>query len=273
VDKEAVPRVTMQRHGNVALVTMNDGERANALSADQVQALLEALDQTLLSPFRAIVIASSGRHFCAGADVRTMLETGSLKPGAVRPPASPLNLFLRLREDPRPVVLALDGLAAGGGVELALSADLIVAGPQAKLKLPELSLGVLPRTALVRLAEVIGRRRALELILTRRSIDANEALAIGLVNRVVASAAVVGTAIEMAESIVSAPPGAIAGVKRLLGRVANDDESAMDALQAEMDPAEWTEGFTAFLEKRAPDFDQFWKRAGESAAFPKQEGS
>ena len=254
-------RVTVARHDSVAVLKMNDADRANALAAAQVEALIDALESGPVLDADAIVIASSVRHFCAGADIRRLLESGSLLPGAARPADSPLNLFARLRRDARPVLIAVEGLAAGGGVELILSADMVVAGKGARFKLPELGLGVLPRTALARLGELIGRRRAMDLVLTRRSMDAAEALAFGLVNRVVDEGDALKEAVSIALAIVQAPPSAVAAAKRTLGRIPLGDERALDAVQNDLDPEEWAEGLTAFLEKRAPDFARFWSGA------------
>jgi enoyl-CoA hydratase/carnithine racemase len=145
----------------------------------------------------------------------------------------------------------------GGGVELTLSCDLVLATEKARFALPEIGLGLIPRTALARLPEVVGRRKALELILTRRRLDAAEALALGLVNRIVENA---DAAVSLAEEIIAAPPGAIAAVKRNLGRVAPDDWQAIHGLLAHLQPGEWREGLTAFSEKRAPDYERFWNK-------------
>ncbi len=244
--------------GRVGLVTMQDAERFNALAPPQVAALLAALEQSRREGARALVIASGVKHFCAGADIKALLEGGLLDPDRPLPASSPIWVFRALIEDGRPVIAAVDGLAAGGGVELTLCADLVLATDRARFVLPELGLGVLPRTALVRLPEIVGRRKALELILTRRRLDAAEALAIGLVNRLVDSAGLVEAGLALAEEIVSAPPGAIAAVKRNLGRVSPADWEGLHGLLAQMHPAEWREGLGSFLDKRAPDFDPFW---------------
>jgi len=135
----------------------------------------------------------------------------------------------------------------------------VLASDKARFALPELGLGLLPRTALARLPEIVGRRKALELILTRRRLTADEAVALGLVNQKVESAGLLEAAIKLAEEIIGAPPAAIAAVKRNLGRVPPGDWEAIHALLAQLDPAEWREGLTAFSEKRPADFERFWK--------------
>lgn len=248
-------RVQFSLRGRVGVLTMNDTEHFNALSPPQVSAFLSALKES--SEARALVIVSSAKHFCAGADIKEFLKGDLLDPKREAPATSPVNLFRALIDDPRPVIAGVDGLAMGGGVELTLSCDLVLVTDKARFALPELGLGLIPRTALSRLVEIVGRRKALELILTRRRITADEAVAFGLANQKVEHA--LEAAVKMAEEIITAPPAAIAAVKRNLGRVPPGDWEAVHGLLAHLDPAEWREGLTAFADKRAPDFDKFWK--------------
>lgn len=250
-------RVAFSLKGKVGVLTMQDTEHFNALSPPQVRAMLDALASS--GTARALVIVSSAKHFCAGADIKEFLKGELLDPKRPAPETSPVNLFRALIDDPRPVIAAVDGLAMGGGVELTVSCDVVLASEKARFALPELGLGLVPRTALARLPEIVGRRKALELILTRRRLTADEAVAIGLVNQRVDSAGVLEAAVKMAEEIITAPPAAIAAVKRTLGRVPAGDWAAIHALLANLDPAEWREGLTAFAEKRTPDFERFWR--------------
>ena len=243
-------RVRFSLQGRIGLLTMGDTEHFNALSPPQVAAFLKAIEES--KEARALVIVSSAKHFCAGADIKEFLKGDLLDPNREAPATSPVNLFRALIDDPRPVIAAVDGLAMGGGVELTLSCDLVLASDKARFALPELGLGLIPRTALSRLPEIVGRRKALELILTRRRFDAAEALALGLVNRVVDNP--LESALALAEEIISAPPGAIAAVKRNLGRVPPGDWDGIHRLLADLRPEEWREGLTAFVEKRKPSF-------------------
>ncbi|GAA4341716.1 enoyl-CoA hydratase-related protein [Pigmentiphaga soli] len=258
-------RVSFSMRGHVGVVAMQDASRYNALAPAQVRAVLAAVERSRQAGARALLIASGVKHFCAGADIEEMLKGGSLRPETPRQPgmATPITLFRTLVEDPRPVLCLVDGLAMGGGVELVLSCDLCIATPAARFMLPELGLGVLPRTALLRLPELVGRRRALDLILSRRKLSCDEALAMGLVNRQVPQEGALDAALAWANDIVSAPPGALAAVKRNLGRIAPDDWDGLHGLLGQMVPAEWEEGFGAFLEKRTPDYEPFWQAAGK----------
>ena len=181
-------RVNFSLRGRIGVLTMQDAEHFNALSPPQVSGLLTALDESRRQAARALVIVSSVKHFCAGADIKEFLKGELLDPNRPPPANSPINVFRALIDDPRPVIAAVDGLAMGGGVELTLSCDLVLASDKARFGLPELGLGLVPRTALARLPEIVGRRKALELILTRQRLNAEEAMALGLVNRVVNSA-------------------------------------------------------------------------------------
>lgn len=248
-------RVAFSLRGKVGVLTMQDTDHFNALSPPQVSAMLDALKQS--QEARALVIVSAAKHFCAGADIKEFLKGDLLDPNRPAPETSPVNLFRALIDDPRPVIAAVDGLAMGGGVELTLSSDIVLVTDKARFALPELGLGLVPRTALARLPEIVGRRKALELILTRRRITADEAVALGLANQKVENA--LESAVKMAEEIITAPPGAIAAVKRTLGRVPPADWEGIHRLLAHLDPAEWREGLTAFAEKRTPDFERFWK--------------
>ncbi len=261
MDNSAV-RVDFALRGRVGVLTMRDAQHFNALSPPQVTALLAALDESRRQAARALVIVSSVKHFCAGADIKEFLKGDLLDPGRPPPASSPINVFRALIDDPRPVIAAVDGLAMGGGVELALSCDLVLATDRAAFALPELGLGLLPRTALARLPELIGRRKALELILTRRRLTGAEAMAVGLVNRVVESAGLLDAALAIGEEIVSAPPGAIAAVKRSLGRVSPADWDGIHGLLGQLQPAEWRECLTSFSEKRTPDYERFWAKPG-----------
>ena len=249
-------RVQFSLRGRVGVLTMGDTEHFNALSPPQVAAFLSALKES--GQARALVIVSAAKHFCAGADIREFLKGELLDPNRPAPETSPVNLFRALIDDPRPVIAAVDGLAMGGGVELTLSCDLVLVTDKARFALPELGLGLVPRTALARLPEIVGRRKALELILTRRRLTADEAVAFGLANQKV-DGPLLEMAVKTAEEIITAPPAAIAAVKRNLGRVSPADWQGIHALLAGLDPAEWREGLTAFAEKRTPDFERFWK--------------
>ena len=225
--------IHVERRGHVVLALLDDEPRRNALSTALVRELIEVIQTSRRERVRAIVIGSTGRVFCAGADISEMLGQDWqtwLDPRPESP--TPLDLFETIENDPRPIIAAVDGPAIGGGVELTLACDLVLASEKANFTLPELGHGAIPNTALARLPRITGSRMALDLILTRRRVAAEEALALGLVNRLVPSEQLHEAAISLAESIVSAPPGAIAGGE---ARDSPDAGVAGDSAHAEYD--------------------------------------
>ncbi len=177
--------VKLERQGAVAVLTMNRPERMNSLSRATLEAFARIgreLDGD--ASLRAIVVTGAGdKAFCAGADLK---ERKGMDQEAVRDQVKMYRTHLGWLDTSRvPVVAAINGVALGGGLEIALLCDLRVAAEHAKLGLPETSIGIIPGAGgTQRLPRVVGEARAKELILLARRIDANEALAMGLVNRV-----------------------------------------------------------------------------------------
>ena len=242
----------------VALVTIDRPEVLNALSFDLLDELagtFAALDAD--DACRAIVLTGSGtRAFAAGADIREL---------SVQTPVSLLvedrfAAWERIAATRKPVIAAVRGFALGGGCELALSCDLIVAGDDATFGQPEINLGVMPGAGgTQRLTRAIGRARAMDLILTGRSITAREAEAAGLVSRVVPADETVGAAIELAATIAAKAPVAVLAAKEAV-RLAEElplsaglrhERRAFFALFASDDQEE---GMSAFVEKRRPEW-------------------
>jgi enoyl-CoA hydratase/carnithine racemase len=250
-------KVRYEMRAHVAVITLDDRERRNALSREIVRGLGSALNRSIEAGARAVVLAAEGSAFCAGANIDD-LRNGWME--GKDPTEDPALLFKRLTEFERPVVAAIQGPAVGGGLELALACDLVVAGEKAWFAMPELGHGVIPNTAAALLPRVVGMRRALDLILTRRRVDAAQALAIGLVNRVVANEEVLIAALQLADDIVSkAPPGAIRAAKwNLHGHGAIDWRRVLQS-PLDVPKAEWQEGLDSFTESRAPSYEHFWE--------------
>src|SRR5580698_9162883 len=182
---EASAPVRLDRRGAVAVLTLDRADRRNALSRDTLHAL-GRLGRELADDdgVRAIVITGAGdKAFCAGADLK---ERQGMSTDDVRVQVGLYRSELGVLDtSPKPVVAALNGVAFGGGLELALICDLRVAAPHAELALPETSLGIIPGAGgTQRLPRVVGEARAKEMILLGRKVSAGEALAWGLVNRV-----------------------------------------------------------------------------------------
>ncbi len=240
----------------VALVTLDRPEALNALSFELVEALASALEALDADPAaRAIVITGAGsRAFAAGADIRELSTESfaSLRDGRKFGP------WDRLWAVGLPLIAAVRGFALGGGCELAMSCDLIVAAEDATFGQPEIRLGVMPGAGgTQRLTRAIGKARAMELILTGRSIGAVEAETLGLVTTVVPPEATVDAALDLAARIAAMPPLA---VRAAVAAIRDADERGLadglarerDAFFRLFDTHDQAEGMAAFVEKRSP---------------------
>ncbi len=240
----------------VALVSIDRREALNALSFDLLDELadtLEALDADVAC--RAIVLTGAGsRAFAAGADIRELAQQTPVRLAAEDRFAS----WNRIDAIRTPLIAAVRGFALGGGCELAMACDMIVAAEDAAFGQPEIKLGVMPGAGgTQRLTRAIGKARAMELILTGRMIDAAEAERAGLVARVVPAADLLAEALKAAEAIAAMAPLAVMAAKELvmaadelpLGEGVRLERRLFHLLAATEDKAE---GMAAFIEKRPP---------------------
>lgn len=249
----AAPATTLP---GVALVTIDRPDALNALSFGLLDELADALDQLDHDPgCRAVVLTGSGsKAFAAGADI---LELAPQSYASLHEEGR-FRVWDRLAAVGVPVIAAVRGVALGGGCELAMTCDMIVAGEDASFGQPEIRLGVMPGAGgTQRLTRAIGKARAMELILTGRSIGAAEALAAGLVTQVVPNEATVDAALELAARIAALPRQATRAAK---AAVLEGHESGMaagliserEAFFRLFDTDDQAEGMAAFTEKRAP---------------------
>jgi enoyl-CoA hydratase len=240
----------------VALVTLDRPEALNALSFDLLDDLVAALESLDADPScRAVVITGAGeRAFAAGADIRELAPQtfASLTAGGRFAP------WDRLAAIGVPLIAAVRGFALGGGCELAMACDMIVAAEDAAFGQPEILLGVMPGAGgTQRLTRAIGKARAMELILTGRTMSAREAEANGLVTSIVPAAATLDAALELAGRIAAMPPLAVRAAKAAI--LAADESSLAEGLVQEreaffrlFDTADQSEGMAAFTQKRPP---------------------
>ncbi|MFM0022889.1 enoyl-CoA hydratase/isomerase family protein [Paraburkholderia azotifigens] len=255
-------KVLYERRGEIALVTLNDPDRRNALSREIVRGLSEALDTALGEGTRAVVIAANGSAFCAGANIDD-LRNGWME--CPDPAEDPAVMFRRIAEFDRPVIAAVHGAAVGGGMELTLACDLVVAADAAWFSMPELGHGVIPNTGLALLSRVVGTRKAFELILTRRRVSSVESLDMGLVNRIAPNDELTESALSLAGQIVeSVPPGALKAARLNLRAHMAIDWGRVLRSPLDVPRNEWQEGLDAFTEKRAPDYGRFWAEIKEN---------
>jgi len=250
--------IHIDRIDELALITLDRPEALNALSFDQLQDLNRLLDSIAASDARALLVTGAGdRAFSAGADVKELMGRTLV---AVRAGAMlGQSVLAKLDQLPMPSIALINGYAFGGGLELALACTFRVAAPTAKMGLPEIKLGLIPGYGgTQRLPRVIGEARALEMIMCARTVDAEEALRIGLVHRIVEGDVVAGAvAYARSFSTYGLPALKLArdAVKRALDVPLHEGlklEADLNTLAFQTEDA--AEGMSAFMEKRKPRF-------------------
>ncbi|GAB6061989.1 enoyl-CoA hydratase [Deferrisoma palaeochoriense] len=254
------PTVLVEREDGLCLITLNRPQVMNSISFQMLLDLNRVLDEVRFdTSVRCVVITGAGdRAFCAGADLK---ERAGMTEDQVRRYIHTIrNTFTEVENLPMPVIAAVNGVALGGGTELALASDLRIASENATLGLTETSLAIIPGAGgTQRLPRIVGKAKAKELIFTAKRISAAEALEIGLVNRVVPLARLLDAARELAAAIAKNGPLAVRAAKRAIDRGMEMDLA--DALVFEstcyetLIPTEdRLEGLRAFREKRKPEY-------------------
>jgi enoyl-CoA hydratase/carnithine racemase len=249
-----------RRDGAIALVTLARPERLNAIGTDTLTDLDAAFTELERDDaVRAFVITGEGRAFSAGADID---ELSGLRgaTGFARFVRTFTDVLDRLEQHPKPSIAAIDGVALGGGLELALACDLRVASDRARLGVPEIKLGLLPGAGgTQRLPRLLPRGIATQLLLTGAPMTAPDAHRFGLVNELSGDAPALDTAERLAREIAAGPPLALAAAKHLVQRGVT--LPLVDAIDLEretvselFDTDDAREGLAAFREKRAPEF-------------------
>ena len=242
---------------SVVVFRLNRLHVHNALNlAIRVQ-LAEAITRLAADPaIRCLVVTGSDKAFAAGADLSEMAEA---TPEEVKE-RNVQQHWRAISDCPKPLIAAIEGYALGGGLELALCADIIVAGEDSRLGLPEVKVGILPGGGgTQRLTRLVGLKRAMLLLMTGRMFGAADALAMGVISEMAPSGQALTRALEIATEIAAMPPIAVAQIKRVVNEGVNQPLDAalmMEQLAYEglYETSDQKEGMRAFLEKRKPKF-------------------
>jgi enoyl-CoA hydratase len=241
--------------GKVGLVKLNRPESYNALNLQLLSELMESLKELdERDDIGAIVITGDEKSFAAGADISSMAKATK---DEIRK-SKFIPTFSLIREIKKPIIAAVSGYCLGGGLELALSCDMIISSTKSKFGQPEINLGIIPGAGgTQRLTRAVGKVIAMEMILNNRTLKAEEALSMGLINAVYPVEDYLEKVLSLAQEIASRAPLAIQAAKRAINQV--DELALTDGLNEERDlffnlfsTQDQKEGMSAFLEKRNP---------------------
>ena len=249
--------ILTETRGRVGLVTLNRPEAMNALNHTLTRELMDALEAfDNDDAVGAMVVTGNQKAFAAGADIKEMAD----KSVQEMYDNDPIAQFGRIRAIRKPVIAAVSGWALGGGCEIAMSCDMIVASETAKFGQPEITIGVIPGAGgTQRLTRAVGKAVAMEMMLNNRTLSAAEALGFGLINRIVPIEAYLDEALKLAEEVASRAPAAIRSAKKMVNQAY--ERFLGDALFEEkkefynlFTTEDQKEGMRAFAEKRKPEW-------------------
>ncbi|MCI0556316.1 MAG: enoyl-CoA hydratase-related protein [Anaerolineae bacterium] len=249
--------ILTETHGRVGLITFNRPQAMNALNNQLMRELMDALESfDKNNEIGAMVIAGNEKAFAAGADIKEMADKSIHQ----MMDTDHVAVFGRIRTIRKPVIAAVSGFALGGGCEIALSCDMIIASESAKFGQPEITIGVIPGAGgTQRLTHAVGKAIAMEMILNNRTLSAQEALQYGLVNRVVPISNYMTEALKLADEIASRAPLAVHAAKRMINEtyerflsegLAQEKQVFYNLFASE----DQKEGMKAFIEKRKPEW-------------------
>jgi methylglutaconyl-CoA hydratase len=248
------PVQTERGHSGCLLLTLNRPEKRNALNLALLKAMTEAVEAVGSDPeIRSIIIRGAGPVFCAGLDLHESSDPESAEKAA----ETVGRMLTAVHNSPKVTIAAVQGAAIAGGAGLMTCCDFVIATPDARFGYPEVRRGLVAALVMPYLVRRAGEANARELLLLADTVNADRALAMGLVNRVVPEAALLEEAMAVARAVAQGAPGAIAATKRLLDDlqprpVTEHVERALAAHREARASGEAAEGIAAFLEKRPP---------------------
>jgi enoyl-CoA hydratase len=250
-------KVTEQREPLVALIELNRPKELNALNFQLMTELLSALQQLDRNDqVRAIVLTGNEKAFAAGADIKEMADKSAIEMHLL----DRFTTWDQIRKTKKPIIAAVSGFALGGGCELTMMCDMIIASETAKFGQPEIKIGTIPGAGgTQRLTKAVGKSKAMELILTGRFLSAEEALFYGLVNKVVPVEMYLHEALLLAKEIAQMSPIAVQLAKEAINRSFEtqlDEGLAFERKNFYLSFAseDQKEGMKAFMEKRKPEY-------------------
>jgi len=250
--------------GDVATIAMNRPDALNALSLQLTRDLETAFRQAEADDARAIVFTGNGRAFCSGGDLREMQamwqSKGRIEAFLEEPLGALHRVIQQMREMPVPIVAAVNGVCAGAGVNFALACDIVFAAEDAAFREAFVRIGLTPDCGgTFFLPRAVGEKIATELFMTGDAVTAERAEKIGMINRVVPAAELLGEAQAFAAKLAAGPTGSIGRIKQMMNATFSNDLDAQLAFEHRMQIEsgkgnDFKEGVTAFFEKRSPNF-------------------
>lgn len=254
----AYATLTLEIADEIATLTLNRPEKRNAISTQMTEDLLGAVREAEQSPARVVILTGAGKAFCSGMDLDTLSAIAKQSPEQnLEDSRRMAKMFRAVWSFPKPLIAAVNGAAMAGGCGIATLCDFTLAVPDAKFGYTEVRIGFIPALVSVFLIRQIGEKRARDLLLTGRIVDAAEAQEIGLVTSVVPAEKLMDAARELAASLIASSPTSLARTKRLLCDFAAAEvdaglERAIRENARIRATPDFQEGLASFLEKRKP---------------------
>ena len=248
----------LSQDASIATITLSRPEKRNAISYELIEELLAVLDEIAHSSALVLILTGEGKAFCSGMDLENLKAlSGRSSEQNLKDSETMAQLFRTLYDFPRPTIAAVNGAAIAGGCGLATLCDFTLAVPEAKFGYSEVRIGFVPAIVSTFLLRQIGEKRARDLLLTGRIIEADEAHRIGLINEIVSAEDLIARARALALQLLENSPASLSGTKRLLSDYARGEldaqiRSAVEENAAIRATSDFREGISSFLGKRKP---------------------